>query len=89
MEKIKGMLTENPSLLGLVFVVFGVVGLLGAIFNWKWLFKDVSGVTYSLKKIDGWVNMFGVKTARIVYGILCVVVILTGALWFFLSTFGR
>lgn len=88
MEKIKELLTENPSLLGLVFAVVGVAGLLGAIFNWKWLFKDVSGVTYSLKKIDGWINIFGVKTARIVFGIGSVTVILTGLLWFFLGTFG-
>lgn len=85
MDKIKEILTQNPSLLGLVFALVGVIGLLGAIFNWSWLFKDVSGVTYSLKKIDGWVNMFGVKTARIVFGIGSVLVIFAGLLWFFLD----
>ncbi|MCD8182449.1 MAG: immunity 17 family protein [Bacteroides sp.] len=88
MEQIKELLTENPSLLGLFFAAVGVMGLLAAIYNWDWLFKDVSGATYSLKKIYGWINMFGVKTARIVFGIGSVVVILAGLLWFYLGTFG-
>jgi hypothetical protein len=56
-----------------------------AIFNWDWLFKkDVSGVTYCLKKIDGWINMFGRGTARIAVGVGSVILIATGVVWFYI-----
>ncbi len=70
MEKVKEFLSANPHFLGILFAIVGVAGLLAAIFDWDWLFKkDVSGVTYSLKKIDGWINMFGRNTARVFVGI--------------------
>ena len=87
MEKINGILTENPHYLGLIFAVFGVLMLVSAIKGAKWLFeKDVSVATYNLKKIDGWINMFGVKTARIVVGAGAVLIIITGMTWFLLAS---
>jgi hypothetical protein len=65
----------------------GVVLLIAAIKDANWLFGDVSGVTYSLKKIDGWVNLFGRKTARIIAGVFDVIMILAGLLVFLLGTF--
>ena len=57
MEKIEEWFSTNPQVFGIVFALVGVAGLLAAIFDWGWLFKkDVSGVTYSLKKIDGWIR---------------------------------
>ncbi|MDR0347979.1 MAG: hypothetical protein LBH90_00615 [Tannerella sp.] len=54
MDKVTEFLKENPHTLGLIFALFGVVMLIAAITGAKWLFKkDVSGVTYSLEKIDG------------------------------------
>lgn len=86
MDKIDNFFRENPHVFGLLFAVFGLVMLIMAITGAKWLFKkDVSGVTYSLKKIDGWINMFGVKTARIVVGIVSLVIIAAGLFWFFAS----
>ena len=87
MEKIKEYISDNPGVFGLLFVAVGITGLLAAIFNWAWLFKhDVSTATYSLKKIDGWINMFGVKTARIVVGVGSVGIILAGIVWFWVYT---
>lgn len=86
MEKIKNYFSENPHIFGLLFALFGVMMLISAITGAQWLFeKDVSRVTYNLKKIDGWINMFGVKTARIVVGISSVFIILSGLVWFFSS----
>ena len=86
MEKLENILTENPHYLGLAFAAFGVFMLVSAIMGVKWLFeKDVSKVTYSLKKIDGWINMFGVKTARIVVGATALLTIAAGMVWFLLA----
>lgn len=86
MEKMNEFFTNNPHVFGLLFAIFGVFMLISAIRGSKWLFHDdVSGVTYSLKKIDGWINMFGIKTARVVVGIGAVCIIIAGLLWFFLS----
>jgi flagellar biosynthesis protein FlhB len=87
MEQIKEFLTANPQYFGILFVIIGVGGLLGSIFDWNWIFGDVSPVTYNLKKIDGWVNMFGRKTARVIFGIISSFVILAGIVWFWIYAF--
>ncbi|MDR2905120.1 MAG: immunity 17 family protein [Helicobacteraceae bacterium] len=87
MEQIKEFLAANPHYFGLLFVIIGVGGLLASIFDWSWIFGDVSGIAYNLKKIDGWVNMFGRKTARILFGILSSFVILGGIVWFVIYAF--
>jgi hypothetical protein len=61
MEKIKEFFAANPHYFGIVIVFIGVMGLLAAIFDWNWVFGNVSGVTYNMKKIDGWVIFFFLK----------------------------
>lgn len=88
MEKVKAYFEENPAYFGFVMIVLGIVMLISAIKGAKWLFeKDVSGSTYSLDKIDGWINMFGKKTARVIVGISSVVLIISGIFWFWVYTF--
>jgi hypothetical protein len=85
-EKTKLFLMENPHYLGLFFALIGVGGLICAIVDANWLFGDVNTNTYNLSKIDGWVNFFGRKPARIISGIFSVAVIASGLSWFFLAT---
>ncbi|WP_295937887.1 hypothetical protein [uncultured Alistipes sp.] len=81
-EKIRTFFQERPEYFGLFFILFGVVMLISGIRGSAWLFdRDVSGVTYSLRKIDGWINMFGKTTARVVVCIGAVMVILAGGFW--------
>lgn len=84
-DKLKPFLTENPHYLGLFFALIGVVCLIAAIVDANWLFGDVNTTTYNLRKIDGWVNFFGRKPARIISGVFSVVVILSGLFWFWMS----
>jgi hypothetical protein len=81
-DKLKSFLAGNPHYLGLFFALFGIAGLICAVTDSNWLFGDVSKVTYNLKKIDGWVNFFGRKTARFISGIISVIIILSGFFWF-------
>jgi hypothetical protein len=81
-NKLKSFLTENPHYLGLFFAILGVAGLILAITNANWLFGDVNKMTYNLKKIDGWVNFFGRKAARVISGAISVIIILSGLFWF-------
>ena len=88
-DKLKSIIAENPHYIGLVVVLVGIGGLISAIANANWLFGDVSGVTYSLKKIDGWVNWFGRKVARIIYGGISVFIILIGIFVFLLGALSK
>jgi hypothetical protein len=81
-EKIKSFLTENPQSFGIFFVLVGIIILLAAITDANWLFGDVNTTTYNMGKIDGWVNFFGRKTARIIAGVSSIAVILGGIFWF-------
>lgn len=85
-DKLKPFLTANPHYLGLFFALLGVIGLVCAIMDVNWLFGDVNTVTYNLKKIDGWVNFFGRKPARIIAGAFSIVIILSGLFWFFAAS---
>ncbi len=85
-DKLKPFLTENPHYLGLFFALLGIIGLVCAIMDVNWLFGDVNTVTYNLKKIDGWVNFFGRKPARIIAGAFSCVIILAGLFWFFAAS---
>ncbi len=90
MEKIQQFFTENPRYFGVFFTAMGVAFLLAAIYDADWLFKkDVSGSTYSLEKIDGWINVFGRKTARVVVGIMGVTTIIAGIVWFAIYSTGE
>ena len=86
MEQIKQYfeetLTENPHYFSFFIVFVGVLILLAAIFDWNWLFGNVNTLDYNMGKIDGWVNMFGRKTARIISGVFSVLVIFCGLFWF-------
>jgi hypothetical protein len=87
METAKEFLTTNPHYGGIFIALVGVMGVLASIFNWNWVFGNVSGVTYNLEKIDGWVNIFGRKAARIVFGILSFLAFSGGVLWFWIYAF--
>lgn len=83
-DQIKAFLSENPKYIFLFCLSIGVGGLVCAIIDADWIFGDVNRACYNLKKIDGWVNFFGRKTARVIAGIISILVILTNALAFFL-----
>ena len=82
LEKLKIILTKNPHYFGIFIVFVGVLVLLSAITDANWLFGNVNTTDYNLEKIDGWVNFFGRKTARVISGVFSVVVILGGIFWF-------
>jgi len=84
MEKLKEFITANPQYFGIFFVLFGLLIFISAITDAHWLFGDVNRVSYNLKTIDGWVNFFGRKTARIIAGIISVLTIVGGIVWFWI-----
>ena len=86
-EKIQVCVNAHPELFGILFLIIGVVILVSALLDANWLFGDVSGSTYDLRKIDGWVNMFGRKTARVVAGIGGITVCIAGVVWFVIYAF--
>ena len=89
MGKIKDFFTERPEYFGILMAVMGVIFLIAAIKDAHWLFGDVNKATYNLKKLDGWVNMFGRKTARIISGIMSVMLIIAGGAWFVIYFFTK
>ena len=84
MNKMQQLFAKYPALIGVVVSLVGLFLFLGAVFDWNWMFGDVSRATYDPGKIDGLVNLFGRKTARIVFGIFCFFVFLLGifVIWY-------
>ena len=82
MDRIKNYISDHPEVFGIFFILVGVGLLIAAWMDANWLFGDVNSNTYSLKKLDGWVNMFGRKTARVVAGIMSIIIVLAGVVWF-------
>ena len=85
MENIQQFLSDNPVIYGIFLFLLGLFLLLGAIFDWNWIYGNVSPVNYDWGKIDGIVNCFGRKTARIILGTFSVLVMLGGVLVILLS----
>ena len=85
MENIQQFLSDNPVVYGIFLFLLGLFFLLGAIFGWNWIFGNVSPVNYDFRKIDGLVNFFGRKTARIIFGTFSVLMMLGGVFVIWLS----
>lgn len=81
MEKIQEYIASNPVWGGVLIIAIGLFLLLAAIFDWSFIFGDVNRSNYNPEKLDGIINLFGRKTARVVCGILSIVVIGAGILW--------
>jgi uncharacterized protein YjeT (DUF2065 family) len=83
MKRIQTYFQKNPRLFGIVLVVIGIIVLLAAIKNAKWLF-ETNRSTYALNKMDGWINIFGAKAGKIAAYIVSVLLILSGIIYFVL-----
>ena len=81
MEKIQQFLALHPEWAGVLMISIGVLLLCASIFDWNWIFGNVSATNYNLWKVDGIVNVFGRKTARFVLAILSLAVIAGGITW--------
>lgn len=86
-DDINDFLSVHPYYFGIFFALIGIGLLLSAVYDANWLFGDVNRTTYNMKRIDGWVNFFGRKTARIITGISSIIVILGGIFWFWAYAF--
>lgn len=75
---------ESKAWGGILISGLGIMLLIGAFKDWNWLFGEVSGATYDLRKLDGIINMFGRKTGRVVTGIAGFILIPIGIGWFVL-----
>ena len=85
MEKIAEFLKTHPFVYGIFLVLLGSFFLAGSVFNWHWIFGSISPVNFDTGKIDGLVNIFGRKTARIVFGVFSSILILSGIFVIWLS----
>jgi preprotein translocase subunit SecF len=80
MDNLTKFFTEHPAAIGIFIALLGLLFLLASIFDWNWIFGDVSAATYDTGKLDGLINLFGRKTARIIFGAIGAIVFLSGIL---------
>jgi hypothetical protein len=66
-----------------MLILFGIIVFFAVLFNAKWVF-DNSQYTYNLKKLDGWINIFGKKVGKIVAFIISILLIVSGVICFVL-----
>ena len=81
-------LKNHPVAIGVLIALIGLFLFFGSVFNCNWLFGNISAVNYSTGKIDGLVNLFGQKTARIIFGAVSFFVFIAGitVIWLSLKT---
>jgi uncharacterized membrane protein len=78
------IINNNPKYFGIIICILGIFILLGAIFNSNFIFGDGSEPkSFNLKKIRGWVSMFGRTVTRIIVGIFGIFMLIFGIFWFF------
>ncbi|SBW05990.1 immunity 17 family protein [uncultured Dysgonomonas sp.] len=85
-SSIGDIFSNNPAFYGIFIVVLGIIFLLTAIYDAKWIFGNTT--SFNIQKVQGWVNLFGRKTTRIAVGIMSLVLILTGLLITYIYAFG-
>jgi len=81
MEKIQQFFAVHPEWAGVLFIGIGIVLLLACIFDWHCIFGDINPNNYSTSKIDGLVNFFGRKTARVICSAVSLATIIGGIVW--------
>jgi len=81
MDKIQQYLASNPEWAGVLIVVIGILLLCSAIFDWNWIFGHGSATNFNLWKVDGIMNIFGRKTARVILAIFSIAMIAGGIVW--------
>jgi len=84
-DNIANYLKSHPVGIGIFISLVGLFLLLASVFDWNWIFGDVSSVNYSMRKIDGLVNLFGRKASRIIFGIIAFLIFLSGIMVIWLS----
>ena len=87
METIQTYFQDNQILGGVLLLFIGIMLLLGSIYDWNWIFGNINPNNYNTQKTDGLLNMFGRKTARVIFGIISVVVMIGGIGWIIIYTF--
>jgi len=78
MNDLQKFFSDHPVAIGIVVALLGLFLFLGSVFDWNWIFGDVNKWNYDPGKIDGLVNLFGRKTARIIFGAFSVFIFLAG-----------
>jgi uncharacterized membrane protein HdeD (DUF308 family) len=74
---------DNPQLLGIFVILFGIFSIVLAISNAEWFFGN--SLTFNLEKIQGWIRFFGRNTTRIIMVIFGIFMIVFGIFWIFAS----
>jgi hypothetical protein len=81
-EKISHLLTENPTYFGVFVLLIGVSIILASLFNWDWIF---TGHSHNTQKIEGSANVWGRGFARLKFGVIGFLCIVTGIMCIVLS----
>ena len=85
MNDLQKFFADHPAAIGLLVALVGLFLFLGSVFDWNWIFGDVNRYNYNPGKIDGLVNLFGRKTARMIFGAFSVFVFFAGIVVIWLS----
>lgn len=81
MEKVNKYFSASPGLFGYVIIVLGIMLITGAVRDWNWLLEGGDGKVFN---ITWFIDTFGRKAARVMYGITGGVCILIGIAWIYI-----
>jgi hypothetical protein len=73
------MSCNNPQLLGIFVIAFGIFVIVLALSNAEWFFGN--SLTFNLEKVQGWIRFFGRNITRVIIGIFGIFMIIFGIFW--------
>jgi hypothetical protein len=80
MDYLQKYFQENPYFFGIVLIIVGIIVFISVKIDARWLMGDNTN-TYNLKKLDGWINVFGKRTGKIIGYIISVMLIVAGIIY--------
>ncbi|KZX16294.1 hypothetical protein [Methanobrevibacter curvatus] len=78
------------NLYSLAFMVIGISAFCSSYFDLDLVFgdKEAAPKSFNTQKIEGWVSLFGRRTARIILAVGGIVIMLVGIVIILLNVFG-
>jgi Immunity protein 17 len=91
-DNVRNVIHDNPRIvaksLAIVFIIFGILAIIGAIRNWDWLYKpdDQYHNWYTMGQVS---RYLGRNTARVIGFIGGIMISCAGAYWLYYMMFRK
>lgn len=80
-DKVGTVLKNYPAVFGIFIILIGVVLFICALKDVQWIFGNT--LSFNVRKVKGWVNLFGRGPARFIVGLMSLILVFIGIFWIY------